>query len=102
MPCIWYLAGRDASLVGLSESPCVNTRLSRYGLNYCCLLVVIRFPLSCGCSYISVAHKLLYCWAVQDPEVLVRFGLERRRLVYTLNKIIEGGDVVPRLTWYGS
>ena len=98
----WHLASCDSSFARLFESPCVPTRLSCYGLDHRRPSAHVRFTLSSAGCYIGVPDELLYRGTVQDPEVLVRFGLERWRLAYSFQMIIERGYVVPRLTWYGS
>ena len=85
--------------MSLFDSPRIQTRFVRNSVDHRCLLPIVRLAVSSSSSDIPIAHKLLYRRTVEDPEVLVRFGLERRRLIDTLNEVIERGDVVPHLTW---
>ena len=86
----------------LHESPRIHARLSRYGLNHCRPLSHVRVAFRRSCSYVGVAHQLLYCRTIEDPEVFVRFGLERRRIVDPLHELIKSRGFVPSLPWYGS
>ena len=88
--------------MSLHESPRIHARLSRYSLDHCCPLSHVRIAFRRSCSYIGIAHKLLYCRAIEDPEVFVRFGLEGWGVTYSDNKLIKSRDFVPHLAWYGS
>ena len=86
----------------LHQSPGIHACLSRYRLNHCRPLSHVSVAFRRSCSYVGVAHKLLYCRAIEDPEVFVRFGLEGRSVTYSDDELIEGRDFVPYLAWYGS
>ena len=65
----------------LFEGPSVHARLSRYGVNHGLSICDVRLPLGRGGRDVGVPNKLLHRRAIEDSEVLVRFGLERRRIV---------------------
>ena len=88
--------------MSLFDSPSIHTSLSCYSLDHGSLLTHICLALGrCRC-YIGVADKLLYRGAIEDPQVLVGFGLERRRVMYSNNQLVKSRDFVPHLAWYGS
>ena len=69
----------------LFQSPRVHACLVRYSVNHGFLRCKKRLSLGCSGRYLAIAHQLLYRRAVEDPEIFVRFGLERRRVVDTFN-----------------
>ena len=71
--------------MSLFEGPSVYTRLSRYSINHGLSICDVRLALGCSGRYVRIAHELLHRRAVEDPEIFVRFGLERWRVVDTFN-----------------